>query len=175
MGPDPLLVVLGGLPATGKSTVATELARRTGFAYVRIDSIEQAVIRSTSLRQPLGPVGYTIGYDVAADHLRHGLCVIAECVNPLGITRKAWRAVAADNGARILEAELICSDPIEHRRRAESRTVDIPGLEPPSWQKIVGREYEPWDSDHVVIDTARQSPAATVDVLHALVVSGDSG
>ncbi|WP_410598146.1 AAA family ATPase [Amycolatopsis sp. lyj-90] len=169
MAGDPLLIVLGGLPATGKSTVATELARRTGFTYLRIDSIEQAVIRSTALRQPLGPVGYIVGYDLAADQLRHGVSVIADCVNPLGITREAWRTVAARHGARALEVEVVCSNPEEHRRRAETRTVDVAGLEPPDWQSILGHEYEPWNRDRVVIDTARRTAAENAKTLYAMV------
>ena len=42
----PVLVVVGGLPATGKSTVASALARQAGFAFVRVDRIEQAIIDS---------------------------------------------------------------------------------------------------------------------------------
>ena len=39
MARTPILIVVGGLPATGKSTVASALARRTGFAFVRVDRI----------------------------------------------------------------------------------------------------------------------------------------
>jgi len=76
----PILIVIGGQPATGKSTVASVLVRRTGFAYLRVDRIEQAIMDSTDLRQPLGPVGYMVAYDVAAEQLRHGVGVVAECV-----------------------------------------------------------------------------------------------
>jgi len=62
----PILIIVGGLPATGKSTVASALVRQTGFAYVRVDRIEQAIIASAALRRPLGPVGYTVAYEVAA-------------------------------------------------------------------------------------------------------------
>ena len=46
--------MVGGLPATGKSTVASALARQAGFTFVRVDRIEQAIIDSTGLRHPLG-------------------------------------------------------------------------------------------------------------------------
>ena len=39
-----VLVVIGGLPATGKSTIATALAGRTALPYVRVDRIEQAIV-----------------------------------------------------------------------------------------------------------------------------------
>jgi predicted kinase len=154
----PVLVVLGGLPATGKSTVAAVLVRRTGFAFVRVDRIEQAIIASTELEQPLGPVGYMIAYELAGEQLAHGVSVVAESVNPLAITRNAWRDVAASRGAGLVEVELICSDAAAHRHRAQSRHVDVPGLKPPEWAQITGREYEPWDRDHLVIDTAIQTP-----------------
>ena len=51
MAGTPILIVVGGLPATGKSTVAGVL-RQTGFAYVRVDRIEQAIIGSAELRPP---------------------------------------------------------------------------------------------------------------------------
>ena len=161
--------MVGGLLATGKSTVASALIRQTGFAYVRVDRIEQAIIGSAALRPPLGPVGYTVAYEVAAEQVKYGVSVVAECVNPLGVTRDAWRAVAADHGARLLEVELICTDQAVHRERVRTREVDIQGLALPSWQQIVDREYEPWDRDHLVIDTATSPSAAAVAAILAAV------
>ena len=162
MAGTPILIVVGGLPATGKSTVASALVRQTGFAYVRVDRIEQAIIGSAELRPPLGPVGYTVAYEVAAEQLKHGVSVVAECVNPLGIARDAWRAVADGHGARLLEVELVCTGQAAHRERARTREVDIQDLALPSWQQIVDRQYEPWDRDHLVIDTAIQPVGQTV-------------
>ncbi len=162
MAGTPILIVVGGLPATGKSTVTSAIIRQTRFAYVRVDRIEQAIIDSAELRPPLGPVGYTVAYQVAAEQLRHGVSVVAECVNPLGVTRDAWRAVADGHDARLLEVELVCTDQAAHRERVRTREVDVQGLALPSWQQIVDREYEPWDREHLVIDTATRPPAAVV-------------
>ena len=49
---------------------------------------------------------------------------------------------------------MIGSDPVEHRRRAVSRTVDIADLSLPSWQEIVDRDYHAWDRAHIVLDTS---------------------
>ena len=36
----------------------------------------------------------------------------------------------------------------------ESRLADIPGHRVPTWQDVVDREYQPWQTDRLVIDTA---------------------
>jgi predicted kinase len=150
----PVLVVVGGLPATGKTTISAALARQVGAAFLRVDSIEQAILRATSLAQPVGPVGYVVGYALAGDQLRNGLSVVAESVNPLALTREAWRETGLSQGVSVVEVEMICSDPVEHRRRAENRTVDITDLRLPTWQEIIEREYHAWDRTHLVLDTA---------------------
>jgi predicted kinase len=163
-----VLVVVGGLPATGKSTVCAELARANRAAWLRIDRIEDAIVRTTSLRHPVGVVGYAVAYALAAEQLRCGVDVVVECVNPLQVTRDAWRQVAAGAPAAVLEVELVCSDPAEHRRRAETRSVDIEGHPLPTWVQITNREYEPWDRDHAVIDTATVSVSDAVAQIQQL-------
>lgn len=158
----PVLVVVGGLPATGKTTVCREAARRTGAVHLRLDTIEVAVVDSGIASHPVGPVGYLVAYAVATDLLRQGHTVLAESVNPLEVTRAAWRGVAESAGLSALEVEVVCSDADEHRRRAETRVVDIPRLQPPTWDEITGRAYEPWSRDRVVLDTARLSLADAV-------------
>src|SRR5262245_2416810 len=131
---------MAGLPATGKTTIARALARRLGGIHLRIDTIEQAVVRSGIGTQPLGPVGYVIGYALADDYLRQDLTVVADSVNPLGITRDAWREVASAAGVGYVDVEVVCSDRGEHRIRAQTRVGDIPGLRLPTWEAIEARE-----------------------------------
>lgn len=152
-----MLISFGGLPACGKSTIAQQVARRFEAAYVRVDTIETAVSRAEgSAAETNGwrsPPGYEVAYDLVADQLRVGRSVVADSVNPLKVSRDAWRAVGLDSGARVLEVEVICSDEVEHRRRAEQRDIDVPGLVRPTWQEILERDYERWDRERLVVDT----------------------
>jgi len=152
-----MLYIFGGLPGTGKSTLAQRLARDRRAVHLRIDTIEQA-LRDAQGRCD-GPEGYLVAYTIAGDNLRLGLSVVADSVNPLAITRAAWQAVATAAGVPFVEIEVVCSNRPEHRRRIEGRVTDIAGLRLPTWDDVVRREYEPWTAEHVIIDTA----GATVD------------
>ena len=159
------LIVLGGLPGTGKTTIARGLAVTVRALHLRIDTIEHALRQSGDV----GPLGYVVAYGVAEDNLRLGNRVIADGVNPVRATREAWRATAERAGARLIEVEVVCSDPWEHRRRVESRRPDIDGFRLPSWAEVTNREYEPWDRPPLVIDTAGRPVetcvAAILDIL----------
>lgn len=154
----PVLIIVGGLPATGKTTVARHIARELRATYIRVDSIETAITRAEGQHEITNgwddAPGYAVGYDIASDQLRIGLDVVAESVNPLQLTRDAWRNTGLRAGARVVEVELICSDAAEQRRRVEERAIDIADLKKPTWEEVIKREYEPWSRERVVVDTA---------------------
>jgi predicted kinase len=160
-----MLIIFGGLPGVGKTTVARELARQIGAVHLRIDSMEQAIRASGVASQLLNDAGYRVAYAVAEDNLRIGRTVIADSVNPLQLTRDAWVEVAKIVQVNVIEIEVKCSDPNEHRRRVETRIVDIHGLRPPTWEEVVSREYHPWDREHLVIDTAGRTVVENVNAL----------
>ena len=143
-----MLIVLGGLPGTGKSTLATRVAEHLKAVHLRIDTIEQAMRDAGQTVD--GPEGYLVARGLARENLRLGLRVIVDAVNPIAYTRDLWQGLAAETATRLVEIELVCGDVEEHRRRVESRTVDIDGLRLPKWQEVLDREYEPWPTAEVV-------------------------
>lgn len=170
-----MLVVFGGLPGTGKTTLARQVADRLGATYLRIDTIEQALRSSMGLADDVGPAGYVVAYAICETNLALGRAVVADCVNPLPITRAAWRDVATRTAAHMVEIEVICSDEAEHRRRVESREIDIPGLIGPTWADVVAREYEPWSEPRMVVDTAHTTIAEALSVILDAVTRRSSG
>lgn len=165
------LIVLSGLPGSGKSSIARGLAEKIGAVWLRIDSIEQAIRDSGVVQDELNDAGYRVGYALARDNLRLGRDVISDCVNPWRLTRDAWREAGLLAGARVVEVEIVCSAPYELRRRVETRSVDVPGLEAPDWLAVVGRDYHGWDREHLTVDTAGCDLAACVERLEAALAS----
>ena len=157
------LIVLAGLPASGKSTIARELARRTGAVWLRVDSMDHAIWTSPSAPKDLEDWTYRAAQAVAADNLALGRDVIADCVNDWQAARDDREACGARADAEVVWLEVICSDPAEHRRRVETRVSDIAGLKLPDWRAVVERDYHDWDREHPVIDTAGWTIEACVE------------
>jgi len=156
-----LLIAFGGLPGAGKTTLAKAVAKRCSAVYLRIDTIEMAIRTNEMLPEDIGPAGYVVAYWVAEENLRLGHVVVADSVNPLQITRASWSLVARNAGVPLVEVEVVCSNPLEHRRRIESKTPDLDGLPPQTWTSVCHRTYEEWSAPHLVIDTAGKSIAET--------------
>jgi len=83
-----VLIVFGGLPGTGKSTLARLIAQERRATYLRIDTIEQAIRASGMLAGDVGPSGYLVAYALAEANLALGQQVVADSDPVL----KGWRS-----------------------------------------------------------------------------------
>lgn len=146
-----VLIVFSGLPGTGKTTLAQALARRLKSSYVRVDAIEEALLPEGAASLVASGAGYRVAYAIAEDNLRLGRTVIADSVNPIGMTREAWRDVGKRSGCMVTDVEVVCSDPTEHRQRIEARTSSARAS---NWLEIIDREFDGPDRKAIVIDTA---------------------
>ena len=169
-GRRPLLVVIGGLPAVGKTAVCRALLGERPMTppmtWLRVDSIEQALRRSGEMAPDMpGGAGYYAAAAVAGDVLSTGGDVLVECVNPLPITRRLWERTAVDAGSRLLQVELVCSDRDEHRRRVEQRVSDIEGLVLPGWRDVLQRDYAPWPEADLRLDTGRLEVTGAAELI----------
>ena len=166
-----MFIIFGGLPGSGKSTIAQSLAIRMKALYLRVDSLEQAIRSSGILAAGTGPgpAGYMGIYRLAADNLRLGHSVIADTVNPIEITRAAFKAVAAQANTRFLEVEIVCSNAMTHRHRVETRPSTVDGLIPPTWAEVEASDYEPWQNPHLRIDTSHLSVDESVAKIMAAI------
>jgi predicted kinase len=151
------LIEFGGLPGTGKSTLALELATRMRAVLLRIDTIEGALWRNGLRPEQTGVAAYSVAHDLAAGHLVRGIPVVADAVNSVEPARAGWRELAKEVGVRHLVVETHCPDVREHRRRVETRSIDIPGFPRPSWEWVqsIAEDYEPRTDERLTLDTTQ--------------------
>lgn len=154
-GTDPTatLTVISGRPGTGKTTLARALVRRRRSCYLRVDAAETALARTGFT---VGVEGYAIIQELAVSNLLLGIDVVVDAVNDVPEARAGWRDAADRGEAELLQVETWLPDPVEHRRRVETRTSDIPSHQVPSWDQVESREWLPWDE-------ARDGPRTLIE------------
>jgi predicted kinase len=158
-----VLLLIGGLPGVGKTTVSREVARRTGSAHVRIDALEAGLVaQGLAAPDAVGAAGYGLALTVADTLLAGGATVVADAVFPVAASRAPWTELAQRHGVPATWVRLVCGDPAEHRRRVEERSSDLPGLRYPDWAALTGRETDGWTEPHAVVDTAAGDAVAAV-------------
>ena len=154
------LIVLTGLPGSGKSMLAEALSRSLSLPVFSVDPIEAAMWRGGLPRGQTGIAAYVIAQALAEEHLRLGQSVVIDAVNPVEAPRAAWRSLAARYRTDLAIIECVCVDEATHRRRIEARMRGIEGMAEITWARVEQRrtEYEAWTDARLVLDTSAHPP-----------------
>jgi predicted kinase/uncharacterized protein YdeI (YjbR/CyaY-like superfamily) len=158
-----ILFIMSGLPGSGKSTISKYIAKKYNAIYLRIDTIEQAIRELCNFS--VQGEGYRLSYRIAEDNLKIGNNVVADSCNPVSFTRKEWENVAIKNNCKYINIETMCSNKMEHKKRIETRKTEIEGLKLPTWEEVIKREYDTWEEEHIIIDTANKKIELCIDEL----------
>jgi predicted kinase len=142
-GRSPLLVVVTGVPGTGKSTVAEVVAGFLDAAVLAHDWAMSALRPFPEIQQALASmepaghrvVGWSILTALARAQLRQGRSVVLD-----GVARAPELAqcgqTARDESARLVVVTTQCSDAAVHRSRVEGRARKIPNWYELDWSQV---------------------------------------
>jgi predicted kinase len=124
----PVLVVMAGLPGSGKSTIGEIVASRIGATAISVDPIEASILRAgIDSDQPTGLAAYLVAETMAEQVLVSGHSVVVDAVNAVEPARLQWRDLAERCGVSLHVVETVCDDDELHRDRLSKREAPITG------------------------------------------------
>lgn len=180
----PALVVMAGLPATGKSTVAGTLAGRIGAAYLSSDATRKqlagldprARVPEARHAEVYGPQMNERTYEElrrrAAAHLTAGRPVVLDAMHGRADERASAVAIAREHGVPAVIAELRLDDRTA-RARIEERSHDPLRTSDADWAvyELQRTRFEPVDAEegmHLVLDAGLHPAVLAREIAAAL-------
>jgi predicted kinase len=157
-----MLIVVAGLPGSGKSTMADDLGRALNCAVLGVDQAEAAMWRAgVSPSAPTHHAAYLVVGALAAEQLALGHDVIVDAVNGPEPARAQWRDLAAEMGAELTFIVVECGDDRVYRDRVEHRTRNIEGFPEPTWEGVLRRraDFPPWTDERLTVDSVNSREA----------------
>ena len=150
----PRLIVLSGLAASGKSTIADGIGQAFGIPVLSVDPIESAILEAGITRSfETGLAAYLVAQAIADRHLAAGLGVVIDAANYGNEGRELWRGLAIRHGVPMAVIEVKVADPDRHLGRLAARNRGLALPEPtPSDIATQRREWIEWPEPHLVLD-----------------------
>lgn len=174
------MVIVGGLPGTGKSTLAQSLHEVTGWPVLSSDVLRKRLAGmepDENARASFGEGLYSAGgrattyselLSEAEATLSAGFSVVLDASWLRNVWREAARQVAAKLGTDLIEIRCVAPTSVATRRMVERRGPDRHGSDAtPEIAELMAEAIEPW-CEAAVIDTSTDLAVTTARVLAAV-------
>lgn len=150
----PVLVALIGLPGTGKSYLAAELRRRTGFLVLESDTLRK-VLFPRPRYSALESRRLFAAIHAAIDHLlAQRVSCILDATNLLEQYRRPLCEIAEERGAKLILIEVTAPRPEVHKRLSgRSRYGGTSDADIIVYERM-RPQMEPVQREHFIIDTS---------------------
>lgn len=150
------VIIVSGLPGTGKSLVAEGLAEKLKLPIFSVDPIESSILKSGFKRSfETGLAAYLVAKTLAAEQLSIGISVIIDAVSPVQQARDMWHDLSNKYHSKLIIIECVLDREL-HRKRIKARVRNMHGIPEITWDDVENRrkEYLPWEEERLIIDTS---------------------
>jgi uncharacterized protein len=173
------LVLVGGLPGTGKSTIAEAINGRYGWPLLRSDVIRKRIAGKPDAHLDAPPGGgiyrpawtaatYAALLDEAERHLRQGSSVIMDATWAAASHRAAAARLTRRASADLVSLQCVAPDEVVMRRLRERREAsrDVSDATPGAYRYLAERA-DPWPKA-TRLDTAMPLPQTLASAIRGI-------
>lgn len=156
---NPKLIVMSGLPGTGKSTLAESIARNLKLPILSVDPIESAIIKAGIAKSfETGYAAYTVADSLAREQIKIGSSVIIDAVNAEDEGKQVWIDCAESLRIPLIVIECRINNTELHRKRLEERVRGLHGFKEITWERVEERRksYTPWEVDALTLEMSNE-------------------
>ena len=149
-----MLILICGLPATGKSTVARRLAKALDAEVLRTDIVRKALIGNPTYTEEEKNLIYKTVFLIAEYLIKHDVNVIIDGTFYKDLLRKEAKNIAKKHCKRFFLIETSCPEAVVLKRLGKrERNLKSPSdADIDVYYKIKGL-FEPIKESHITIDT----------------------
>jgi predicted kinase len=167
----PVLIVLTGLPGTGKSTVAQELSQRLPAIVIASDFVRKTLFPEPTYSGEESRFVHSVSRAVMGHYLQRGYSVIADATNLSEWHRSLFARTAERNSAPMIVVQTVAPERLVRsrlRRRLIQRTPgDFSDADWEVYQKLA-TQVEPIRGRYLRVDTSRDLASNIQRVLRAV-------
>ncbi len=145
-----MIIVVFGLPGTGKSFFSKHLEKETGACYLNTDMIREKENRKGRYNTKSKQAVYDRLMDLAEEKLREGSDVIVDGTFHKQARRKEISETAKETGHRIYFIETKATEQTVKSRLKTGRKYSEADFQV---YKIISNEFEPCQEDHLTLWT----------------------
>lgn len=148
---EPALVIVGGVPGAGKSTVAELIADRLGAERLRSDEIRKELFDRPTYADRETERVYETLRDRAADRLAEGQSVVLDATFADRAHRRAVAELAASAGATVRTVRVACEQSVLEERIARREGISDADT---SVSRAIRESFDPIERPHEEIDNS---------------------
>lgn len=166
---EPVLLLLCGLPGTGKSFLAHQLADALPFVIIESDMVRKILFPQPRYTAQESRWVHRTCHALMAKLLKRGVRVIYDATNLIEYHRELVYRIAKRAGARLVVVKTVVSEEVAQERLGvrQERNAEVSDADWRIYRRMASRQEE-IAHPHLVIDTTENLEEAVAKVLRSI-------